>query len=78
MSANNQLIIYKPKKHKNSKFEVHHNLCVDNDWKYNKRDILEKFDTLENAIKFANNYCKKEIVEYGYSIDDSCLEENKK
>ena len=50
MSANNQLIITKKK----GKFEVHENLCVDNDFTPNKNTLLKSFPTLPKAIKYAN------------------------
>ena len=76
MSTNNQLIITKSKRHKNSLFEVHENLCVDNEFKPNKNTLLKKFKTLQEAIRFANKYCNEYPgVEYGYHILDNCLEE---
>jgi len=62
MSSNNQLIILKNKKVKRFPFEVHHNLCVDNDFEPSKDTILKKFKTLVGAIKYANEYCN----EYSY------------
>ncbi len=61
MSANNQLIILKDKK---KEFEVHHNLCVDNDFIPTKETLLKTERVLEKAIKFANQYCRENIVEY--------------
>ena len=77
MSSNNQVIITK----KNKKFEVHENLCVDNDFESNANSFLKSFLTLEEAVKYANKYCNEyPFVEYGYHICDNCLEEkiNKK
>ena len=72
MSSNNQLIILKEK----DKFEVHENPCVDNEFIPNEETLLESHLTLDEAIKYANDYCKKwPEVEYGYRIDDSCLGE---
>lgn len=74
MSSNNQLIIMKVK----NEFCVFHDLCVDNDFEPSKDTLLKKEDTLEKAIRFANEYCNEyPYVEYGYYIDDSCLEEKK-
>ena len=70
MSSNNQLIILKKKQ----KFEVHHHFCVDNNFKTSKGTLLKKFKTLDEAIRYANAYCREEIVEYGYHIMDNCLE----
>jgi hypothetical protein len=58
---------------KKGKFEVHHHFCVDNDFVPTKETLLKKVKTLVEAIKFANKYCRKEVVEYGYYICDSCL-----
>ena len=70
MSSNNQLIILKKKQ-----FEVHENLCVDNDFKSNKKTLLKKFKKFSDAIRFAKQYCDEyPYVEYGYHICDSCLE----
>jgi len=70
MSTNNQLIIIKKKE-----FEVHENLCVDNDFEPSKDTLLKKFKTLKEAIKFANEYCNEwPGVEYGYWISEECLE----
>jgi len=69
MSSNNQLIILKEKD-----FEVHENLCYDNDFEASKETLLKKFKTLKEAIRFANEYCNEyPYVEYGYHICDSCL-----
>jgi len=69
MSTNNQLVIIKKK----GMFEIHENSCVDNPFKPNKGTYLNKRKTLKEAIKFANKYCREEIVEYGYYIGNSCL-----
>jgi len=68
MSANNQLIILKKKQ-----FEVHINLCVDNEFKPAPRTLLKTLKTLKQAIIFANKFCREEMIEYGYHIDGSCL-----
>lgn len=65
MSSNDQLIIIEKKK----KFFIYHNLCVDNEWKYDRSEIpIIVKENLREAINFANNYCNKEMVEYGYDI----------
>lgn len=70
MSINNQLVITK----KNKKFEVHENFCVDNDFEPDKDSFLKSFSTLEEAIKYANEYCNEwPYVEYGYHICNNCL-----
>jgi len=69
MSTNNQLVVLKEK----DKFELHENFCVDNDFEPSKETLLKSFDVLETAIKYANEYCQEEIVEYGYVIRDECL-----
>ena len=75
MSANNELIILKNKK---GEFEIHENLCVDNEFEPDNKSLLTKESCIIDAIRFANDYCRKEIVEYGYSFDDSCTEEDLK
>lgn len=60
MSANNQLVIYR----KGKKFIVGH-LDVDCGW-HEKEMIIA--DTLEEAIKKANEYIEIEEVEYGLSV----------
>ena len=65
MSSNNQLIILKNKK---KQFEIHHNLCVDNDFMPSKESLLKIKDKLEDAIKFTNKYCRENIVEYGVYV----------
>lgn len=70
MSSNNQLIIGKKK----NKFYIHENLCVDNEFKATKNNLLEKSDTLKEAIKYAQKYCQEyPYVEYGYQISEECL-----
>ena len=68
MSANNQLIILN-----NNGIEVHINYCVDNKFKPSNETLLKKFDSLKQAIKYANKYCYDEMIEYSYYIDESCL-----
>ena len=69
MSTNNALVITKKQK-----FEIHENLCYDNDFEPNKNTLIGEEDTLIDAIKFAKEYCQENLVEYGYSISDSALE----
>ena len=74
MSTNNQLVILK----KGKKYCVHENFCVDNPFQPAKCNLLESFDTLEDAVSFANKYCNEwPYVEYGYYISDSCLSKKK-
>lgn len=73
MSSNNQLIILKEK----GKYSVHLHFCVDNPFRASKDNLIKKFKTLVEAIKFANDYCIEEMVEYGTHICDSCLVEEK-
>lgn len=70
MSTNNQLIILK----EGNYFCIHENPCMDNEFEQNEESLIKTEKTLEEAIKFANKYCKEEMIEYGYNIDDSCLE----
>ena len=70
MSTNNEIIIYKDS-HKKP-FAVYENFCVDNDFEPSGNPI-KRLKTLKDAIKYANEYCATEIVEYGYHIDNSCL-----
>jgi len=70
MSSNNQLIILKEKKFR---YGIWMNHCVDNEFDKKTATRLAFATTLEKAIKFANKYCREELVEYGYHIDDSCL-----
>lgn len=74
MSSNNQLIILKEK----GKYEVWENGCVDNEFDKKTSTRLSFQTSLRKAIEFANEYCSKEIVEYGYYIDDSCLKKEEK
>lgn len=72
MSANNELLIIKEERG----FCVYENLCVDNDFIPDEESLLKSFSTLPRAIKYANDYCREYPgVEYGYSIDYNCLEE---
>ena len=73
MSSNDMLMILKKK----GNFEIHHDLCVDNNFTPRKSSLVRIEKTLIEAIKFANEYCEEEIVEYGYHIQDSCLKEVK-
>lgn len=58
MSANNFLLIKQNKEH--PIFEVFE---VDADTGY--KNHLEEYDTLEEAVKFAELYSSEEFVEYG-------------
>lgn len=70
MSSNDQIVILKKK----GTFEVHHNLCVDNDFKSSKKSLLEEFKSLKEAVVFAKKFCNEwPYVEYGYEIHDNCL-----
>jgi len=60
MSANNQLIIYKKK----DKFVVGH---LDLDCGWHQEEMIIK-DTLEEAIKAANEFMVENEVEYGLNI----------
>ena len=60
MSANNQLVIYK----KGDKFVVGH---LDLDCGWNEKEMIVK-ETLEEAIKYANDFMEENEVEYGLSI----------
>lgn len=68
MSANNQLIVCKIKK----KYCVFMNGCVDNEFTTPKSITegwcLYKADNLEQAIEWANNYARNEMVEYGVDV----------
>jgi len=70
MSSNNQLIIIK----KNKVFEIHLNPCVDNDFKPSKETLLIKYNYLKAAHKFAQEYEKENMVEYGIYISPTCWE----
>ena len=52
MSANNQLLIIKNNK---NLFEVHENLCVDNDFIPDKTSLLSTHKLLTEAIKPENS-----------------------
>lgn len=71
MSSNNSLVILRNK----GEFEIHENFCVDNPFKPTKENLVGKEETLIKAIKFAQSYCRENLVEYGYIISDDCLEE---
>ena len=68
MSSNNQIIILK----ENGKFQVHENHCVDNEFKPSKDTLLKELKTLEWAVKFAQEYQKENLVEYGIYISPTC------
>ena len=71
MSSNDIVHILKNKK---GKFEIHHQLCVDNNFKPNKESFLAKRKTLKTAIKYAHKFCNEwPYVKYGVSILDSAL-----
>lgn len=74
MSTNNQLIIIKV----NGKFEIHENICVDNEFERSKESLLAVKKKLFDAIKFANKYCDENMVEYGYDIDASIFKDLQK
>lgn len=63
MSTNNQLIIIKKEK-----FYIYENYCVDNEFEPSKENLHTTEDTLEEAIKWCNNYMSENLVEYGYDI----------
>lgn len=69
MSSNNMLVVIKRKL-----FEVHSHDCVDNDFEPTNDNLLYKAETLKQAVQWANEYCKHEIVEYGIKISDECWE----
>lgn len=78
MSSNNQVIILKNNKHRKKPFEVHENMCVDNDFKPSGKTIISRHESLIKAIKEAKAYCNVyPYVEYGFTINDSALEETK-
>jgi len=64
MSSNNQVLIIEKK----DKFNIHENMCVDNDFKPNKNNLINSFDDLREAVNWANNYCMENMVEYGTYI----------
>jgi len=72
MSSNNRIYIIKIGR----KYNVYLNSCVDNLFIFSKEDLLKTEESLIKAVKFAKNYCIENSVEYGYSIDDSCLKES--
>lgn len=77
MSSNNQVIILKNNKNPlgNLKFEVHENICVDNDFEPDDETLIKRFNSFKKALIFAKKYCNEyPYVEYGYTIYDSCLE----
>jgi len=74
MSSNNQLVIIKQRK----EFLIFHHHCVDNDFIASKETLLKKEKTLVKAIEYANKICLEDMIEYGYYISKSCLEENDK
>ena len=74
MSTNNQVIILKKK----GIFEVHENICVDNDFKSSKETLLHKNKILEDACSFANKYQQENIVEYGIYLHPNCWEKESK
>jgi len=74
MSTNNQLIILR----KDGMFEIHEDPCVDNIFKPSKQTLLNKRKTLKEAIKFANKYIKREMVEYGIAFDENCFKDSLK
>ena len=65
MSSNSQLIIKKKK----FEWEIYMNSCVDNDFKYNKEDMLKTEPTLKKAILWCNKYLEENVVEYGYIVE---------
>ena len=65
MSSNNQLII---RKEAEDKFVVYHNLCVDNEFKFEEDDIIGWARNLEKAVEVANEFMSKNLVEYGMRI----------
>lgn len=65
MSSNDQVVIIE----KDYKFYIYHNLCIDNDFKPTKNNLLKIKDTLKEAINFASSFCNEyPYVEYGYTI----------
>ena len=70
MSANNQIIIIKNNKTKRKQFEVHENLCVDNNFQSSKKTLLKKFKELKEAMEYAQEYCNEyPYVEYGIHME---------
>lgn len=74
MSSNNQLIILKKK----GKFQVHINLCVDNDFESSEETFLKEFKTIEWALKFCDKYQSENLVEYGTYIHPNCWGKGRK
>jgi len=67
MSSNDELIILKKK----GRYQVHHNLWVDNNFKPNKGSLLKEFDNIKDAWKYAREFCNEwPYVEYGINIDN--------
>ena len=66
MSSNNQLIICKIRK----EYCVFENPCVDNEFPNPKisRHALFKSKQLPQLIRWANDYCHAELVEYGIDM----------
>lgn len=60
MSANNYLLI---KQYKKNKFSV-----ADKDADTDNGRTIQFFPTLEEAIRFATDYTKNHIIEYGLKI----------
>jgi hypothetical protein len=65
MSANNELLVYKIGK----QYAVFCNGCVDNCFPTPKsvKHAIYKADTLLDALCWANIYCIKEGIEYGFN-----------
>ena len=66
MSANNYLLIKENKEH--PKYEVWHG-DADCGIDFSEDRPLDTYDTLEEAVKFANLYENEEVVEYGIHFD---------
>lgn len=64
MSANDKLIIVKEGK----KYIIYHDYCMDNPFQFSKHNIIVTETSLKDAIIFANRYCEKNQVEYGYEF----------
>ena len=66
MSANNQLVKSKIK----GKYCVFENGCFDNEFKIPRTDkcAIFKSTDLKKAIKWTNNYCEDNMVEYGVDV----------
>ena len=69
MSSNNQLIIRKRNKYTN-KWDIYMNYCVDNEFEYNKEDIIKTETSLIKAIRWCNKYMVENLVEYGYVVEE--------